>query len=218
MKTIMLIIYIFLSFFTNNTFAESGGNLELENKIKNLELRVELVKKSNDEYLEMVKWVVGLLFTLFWWIIFLNWFQSFKLWKKEIENIKEEINNHNYEKTKNFFNEINTKIESKINNKLSYLKDELYEIKHNLFMDSDIKYISDINNKLDLDLKHNEYNIWNTLWKAEKFIKNKKLRTDEKIEFKEFLEWYITKLQVEKNEVLDMEVLTCKSLITDYLN
>jgi hypothetical protein len=112
----------------------------LENQIQNLEIKVNLLEQINGKILNTIYWALSGLVTVFLTIIGLNFFQSFNLNKRKIDDIREENNSELKKNISNFqeqskknFESISSKIEPKIKSEvqsaLSQLKGKMDEIK-----------------------------------------------------------------------------------------
>lgn len=218
MKNILLTVIILIASILNVSANETDLKIQnLENKISNLEKQLDSYNDLHTDYKDIVYWVIGLWFSLFGWILFLNWFQSFKLWKKEIQNIKDEIINENKIEIENIKILVNKNITSKITSSLNEIQDNIHDIEHNVFINNKIKFIYEFKDKLENDLKINEYKIADTLEKLEDFLNNKELRVDEKIELKDILENFIPKMEKRNSIVLESDIITCKTIIKEKL-
>ncbi len=218
MKKILLTAIILIASILNVSANETNLKIQnLENKISNLEKQLDNYNQLHSDYKDIIYWV---LWIIAWGFLF-NWFKSYKLWEKEIQNIKEELKNYIISENNNNIHELKTEFNKtlniKLDSKLRWIYNHIHELEHELFMNKKINFIHEFKDKLDNDIKINEYKIDDTLDKLQNHIKDNALRINEKIELKDILENIILKMEKINNSVLEADIITCKTIIKQHL-
>jgi len=162
-------LIIFLACFPGITFAYSW---ELE--IKNLQFQVTQLDSFQNKYLNLVYFMIWTIFTLFWWIVVLNWFQNFKLWKQEIENFRKILTSEIQEYNKKNMDENLKKLQSQNLGSFVSLKWEFLRFKIEYYKNNETKnwvyWLSTIIEYLEFTSQKDKFWFDDALEKLEDYI------------------------------------------------
>lgn len=200
MKKLLIIFFCLLPWMT---LAYSG---ELE--IKNLQFQIEQIEKSQDDYKQIIYWTLWFIWTFF---LAFNWFSLYQNWKidkKELKNIKDELEGYFKKELLEVRSNLTSEIKKDMSQSISSIELDLLETKIVLYKSNkdEVYWQTSILEHLKFTVLKDKYFIDYSLDFLEEFLNEYKIEEFYLGEFEDFLsrikeEKYKSKIEKIKNTI-----------------